>query len=76
MTPLTLKEEAKTHRIKANFKKKHKEKHIKSNKINITHILSMGRAHLPKWLIFYGFHVGKYTVRPMDGMGIKRKASK
>ena len=22
------------------------------------------------WLIFYGFHVGKSTVRPMDDMGM------
>lgn len=28
-------------------------------------------CHLPTWLLvdFYDFHVGKYTVRPMDGMG-------
>ena len=34
----------------------------------------MGMVHiyLHQWLIFiyvYGFHVGKYTVRPMDPMG-------
>ena len=27
----------------------------------------MGLVCLPTiWVIFYGFHVGKYTVRPMD----------
>ena len=25
--------------------------------------------YLHEWLIFMGFHVGKYTVRPMDPMG-------
>ena len=25
--------------------------------------------YLKDWLIFYGFYVGKYTVRPMDPMG-------
>ena len=34
-------------------------------------IPSMGLVYLPTWMVdFYGFHVGKYTVRPMDGMGI------
>ena len=28
---------------------------------------SMGLAYLPTWMVdFYGFHVGKYTVPPMD----------
>ena len=31
---------------------------------------SMGLIYLPTWMLdFYGFHVGKYTVRPMDPMG-------
>ena len=29
-----------------------------------------GPVYLPTWMLdFYGFHVGKYTVRPMDPMG-------
>ena len=27
---------------------------------------------LHEWLIFDGSHVGKYTVRPMDGVGLER----
>ena len=33
-------------------------------------IPSMGLVYLPTWMVhFYGFHVGKYTVRPMDCLG-------
>ena len=29
------------------------------------------RIFTDPWMVdFYGFHVGKYTVRPMDGMGV------
>ena len=37
----------------------------------VPHDGSMGRTvYLPTWIAdFYGFHVGKYTVRPMDPMG-------
>ena len=33
---------------------------------------SMGLVYLPTYLVdFYGFHVGKYTVRPMHPMGLE-----
>ena len=33
---------------------------------NQSHYGSMGLVYLPTWMVdFYGFHVGKYTVRPM-----------
>ena len=33
---------------------------------------SMGLVYLPTWLVdFYGFQVGKYTVCPMDPMGLE-----
>ena len=37
-----------------------------------SHDGSIGRLYicLHEWLIFMGFHVGKYTVRPMDPMGL------
>ena len=32
---------------------------------------SMGLGYLPIWMVdFYGINVGKYTVRPMDPMGL------
>ena len=30
----------------------------------------MEMVYLPTWMVgFYGFHLGKYTVRPMDPTG-------
>ena len=35
-----------------------------------THTIHATIVYLPTWMVdFYGFHVGKYTVRPMDPMG-------
>ena len=44
----------------------------KGNFRSLFPIASMGRTvYLLTWMVdFYGFHVGKYTVRPMDGMGL------
>ncbi len=37
----------------------------------LSHDGSMGRTILPTWMVdFYGINVAKYTVRPMDPMGI------
>ena len=37
-------------------------------------IPSMGRTvYLPTWMVDrYGFHVGNFSVRPMDGMGVSK----
>ena len=50
------------------------EKHNHQILRQSTPIGSMGRlyVYLPTWMVdFYGFHVGKYTNRPMDAMGTK-----
>ena len=39
---------------------------------------SMQLVYFPTWMVdvFMGFHVGKYTVRPMDAMGYQHLDSR